>query len=273
MTTLADLSGIPMRFNDAGDELIFDDALTVKETKSRPRGKLRPVVLDDAAVEPVDAVQYWMYNGISFAEHVQAFADLNIQYELTLIYPQKLGVENSKTLGHIHTFPPNSDRAVNYSEVCEVLVGEAVFLMQTLDLANKTAPLVGAIHAKPGDKVVLPPNTHHLTINVGEGMLLFSDLISLNTGGNYTGLSSMSGGAYRYSDGNWTRNETYTDAAELVVQPAVEYPQVSLMRAVPLYDLIHTAPDSLRWLDDPSVFSATFPDIWSEMGELLLKTD
>jgi glucose-6-phosphate isomerase, archaeal len=265
--SLAEWAGIPISWNETGDEIRFDSSLAVKETKSRLRGQLRPVLPDDAATAPADAIQYWMYNGISLPQHAQKFADLGIQYELTLLYPAPLGEECSKTLGHIHTYPSNS--TMNYAEVCEVLWGEAIFFFQTLNIETKSAPFCYAVRAKQGDKVVFPPNTHHLTINVGDEMLLFSDFISVETRGNYDGLSAMGGAAYRYMSDGWTPNPHYASVAPLTVFDAEDYPAAHLTREELLYSLIKRAPESLWWLADPGLFGAVFPELGERFGEQL----
>lgn len=257
--TLAGWAGIPIGWNAAGDELVFGPRLTVSETKTRRRGDLRPVLPDDAACAPPDAVQYWMYNGISLPEHAAVFDRHGFQYELTLLYPVRLGAERSKTLGHIHTFPPGS--RLNYPEVCEVLWGEALFVFQALDADSHTASLCFAVHARQGDKVVFPPNLHHLTINPGDEALIFSDVISTAARGSYDGLSSMGGAAYLYGDAAWTLNPRYAGAAPLAVYAARDYPQVGLRRDVPLYTLAAREPDRLAWLNEPGLFHGIFPEL------------
>ncbi len=256
--TLAEWAGIPIRWNTAHDEILFDASLTVKETKSRLRSQLRPVLPDDEASQPGDAVQYWMYNGISHAEQAEAYAQSGIQYELTLLYPAMLGEECSKTLGHIHSFSPGS--RLNDAEVCEVVYGSAIFLFQTLDTDSRSAPFCYAVRAEQGDKVVFPPNTHHLTINAGDDVLLFSDLINVQTRGNYDGLSGMGGAAYRYGRAGWSPHPHYHFAAPLEVFDAQEYAAVGLTRDMPLYKLIEQGRDSLRWLTEAALFYQVFPN-------------
>jgi glucose-6-phosphate isomerase len=265
--SLADWAGISISWNEAGDEIRFASSLTVKETKSRLRGQLRPVLPNDVAAAPADGIQYWMYNGISLPQHAQAFADLGIQYELTVLYPAPLGDERSKTLGHIHTYPAHS--TLNYAEVCEVLWGEAIFFFQTMDVEAKSAPFCYAVRAIQGNKVVFPPNTYHLTINVGDEMLLFSDFMSVATRGNYEGLSAMGGAAYRYAKAGWTANPRYVSAAPLTVFEAEDYPAAHLTRTEPLYSVIESSPDSLGWLNDPSLFGTVFPEMMRQFGEQL----
>jgi glucose-6-phosphate isomerase len=262
---LPEIAGLPVDWNT--DALTFDERLAVKETKARLRGQLRPVLTNDAACEPADGVQYWMYNGISLPEHAQTFAELGIQYELTLLYPRWLGAERSKTLGHIHTYPPEGK--INYAEVCEVLSGEAIFVFQTLDVENRRASFCQAVRASAGEKVVFPPKLHHFTINAGDDVLLFADLISVHARGNYDGLSAMRGGAYRYGS-DWTLNSTYEYAAPLVVREAEDYSDRALTRDVPLYELIWRAPEQLRWLNEPESFSQCFPELAANLPPHLL---
>lgn len=262
--SLAEWGGIPIAWNAAHDEIEFDSGLTVKEARSRLRGQLRPVLPDVAAAEPADAIQYWIYNGISLPQHAEAFARMGIQYELTLLYPTPLGDECSKTLGHIHAYRVGS--TLNDAEVCEVIWGEAIFLFQTLEVEAKSASFCYAVHAAQGDKVVFPPNTHHLTINPRNEPLLFSDLLNVQTRGDYAGLSAMGGAAYHYTKTGWRPNPRYSHTAPLHFFEAEDFPTPHLRRDVPLYSLIEHAPDSLGWLTDPGLFGQVFPGLVERVG-------
>ena len=253
MTSLRERAGLPIDWNETGDEIIFDPRLIVKETKSRLRGQLRPVVADPSACEPAEAIQYWMYNGISLPEHMETFTRSGIQYELTLLYPQRLGRERSKTLGHTHK-RVTAGGQTTHPEICEVLAGQALFFFQTLNADTRSAPRCFVVAAGPGDQVIFPPNLHHLTINAGDDMLLFSDLISLRAQGDYSGLSSMRGAAYLYDDA-WFFNDQYQNAASLQVYTAHDYPLHRWTSEAPLYELIWRSPDTLRWLNEPDAYA------------------
>ncbi|MCC7209383.1 MAG: hypothetical protein IT323_18880 [Anaerolineae bacterium] len=264
---LAKMAGIPIAWGDGKRTVIFDNRLSVKETKSRLRGALRPVLASEADCQPDNGVLYWMYNGISLPEHAAAFARLGVQYELTLLYPEPLGPERAKTLGHNHGMPVWG--RLNAPEVVEVLAGEALFLFQCLDLDMMAAPYVYTVRAGPGDKVIFPPNLHHLTINAGDSPLLFSDLISMSVRGDYRGLSGAGGAAYLYTDAGWRRNPNYASVAPLEEYEAEECPAAGLVRDVPLYRLVESAPDSLTWLNQPELFASTFPILSAHMERWL----
>jgi glucose-6-phosphate isomerase len=267
MPELADWAGIPIRWGAGQRAVEFDPRLSVLETKARRRGALRPVVASEQDCQPADAILYWMYNGISLPEHSAAFARLGIQYELTLIYPDPFGSERAKTLGHSHGVPAFG--RLNAPEVVEVLAGEALFFFQSLDTTARAAPFVYAIRAGQGDKVIFPPNLHHLTINAGDKPLLFSDLIGVGVRGDYEGLSAMGGAAYLYGESGWTRNPKYADAGPLEEMPADEYPELGLVPDMPLYQLIQRAPDLLTWLNHPEVFASTFPALFARVERWL----
>ena len=82
----------------------------------------------------------------------------NIRYDITIIPPGMLGREYIKTAGHYHPLVPGG--SVTYPELYEVLEGEALYLLQRQDLGD-----VVAINASAGDKVLVPPNYGHITIN------------------------------------------------------------------------------------------------------------
>jgi len=260
MNDLAERAGMDIQWAADGT-LLFGDDLIVDETFPRPRSRLRPVALDPAACEPGDQTQYWMYNGVANAHERERLRATGLRYELTLMFPHSIGRERAKTLGHLHSFPPNSP--LNYPEVCEVLSGRAYFLFQTMDTATKQCSFCTVLEAHPGDKVIIPPNLHHLTINAGDETLLFSDVIPLAVQGIYEPLMSMNGAAYCYTvDNDWIANPFYHAVPELEEWAVHAYPERSLTPDVPLYRVFVETPESLTWMLTPERFEETFPDLW-----------
>ncbi|MDD1749897.1 MAG: glucose-6-phosphate isomerase, partial [Methanothrix sp.] len=74
-----------------------------------------------------------------------------LRYDITIIPPNMLGREYIKTAGHYHPLVPGG--RVTYPELYEVLEGEALYLLQSLDLSD-----VVAVYASAGDKVLVPPD-------------------------------------------------------------------------------------------------------------------
>jgi len=241
MTSLSERAGVDIQWASDGT-LNFGADLIVDETFPRPRSRLRSVALDPDACEPADQTQYWMYNGIATTADRARLASTGMRYELTLMFPNALGRERAKTLGHLHSFPPNS--ALNYPEICEVLHGTAYFVFQTMDTETRTASFCAALEAHPGDKVIIPPNLHHLTINAGDDPLLFSDVIPLDVKGIYQPLADMRGAAYLYTlDAGWIRNPFYVSVPELEQWAGSRFSES--LPDLPLYRLFAEMPERL----------------------------
>jgi len=87
-----------------------------------------------------------------------------LRYDITIIPPNKLGMEFVKTAGHYHPFLPGSK--MTYPELYEVLEGEAHYLLQRREQERGTERItdVVVVKAKKGDKVIIPPNYGHVTI-------------------------------------------------------------------------------------------------------------
>lgn len=260
MTTLLDTAGFDVKLTEDG-RLSFSSDIVVDETFSRPLSRLQSVALQPEACEPQDRVQYWMYNGIARQTDRSRLANSGMRYELTLMPPLAIGRERAKTLGHLHSFPQGS--RVNYPEVCEVLTGTAYFVFQTMDTVARSSTFCSYLEAHPGDKIVIPPNLHHLTINAGDTPLLFSDVIPLDVKGIYDPLKDVHGAAYFNTvDTGWIPNPNYQTVPELIKLGKHDYPQFGLTSDIPLFMTFTQTPEKLAWMVDPSSFARLFPDLW-----------
>lgn len=267
MRSLADWAGIDIEWANDGT-LTFSEGLIVDETLPRLRERLRTVALDPGACEPGSQVQYWMYNGIARREDRDRLAATGIRYELTLMFPHTIGRERAKTLGHLHSGPPN--HTLNYPEICEVLYGTAYFVFQTMDVKSRSAPFCAILEAHPGDKVIIPPNLHHLTINAGDGSLLFADVIPLPTRGIYEPLAQMRGAAYLNTiDMGWIKNPFYTSVSDLKHWQVEAFPELGLTPERPLYRVFSDSPEVLSWMVEPEQFSDRFPAIWQRLEAVI----
>jgi len=265
---MAPLSGSGLQIDWATDgTLSFDPEITVDEVLSRPRERLRSVAFEPDTCVPPDQIQYWMYNGVARQQDRQRLSTIGLGYELTLMYSRPLGRERAKTLGHLHSGPPGS--ALNYPEVCEVLYGTAYFVFQTMDLEKHTAPLCAFVEVNAGEKVIIPPNLHHLTINAGDEALLFADVIPLAAKGIYQPLADRHGAAYLLTCDGWIKNASYVEAGELERWTVRDYPALRLTADRPLYRTFVENPVYLEWMLEPDQFRGVFPDIWERIAPAL----
>lgn len=267
MASLAEYAGLEIEWAADGT-LNFAPGIVIDEIISRPRERLRAVTLEPDACTPPEQVQYWMYNGLAREAERAPLAETGMRYELTLMFPRALGRERAKTLGHLHSGPPGS--VLNYPEICEVLRGTAYFVFQTLDLDKRSAPLCGYVEVRAGEKIIIPPNLHHLTINAADEPLLFADVIPLAVKGIYQPLANMHGAAYLLtSDSGWIKNPTYNQVGALERWPVSDYPALEITTNRPLYRMFVEKPVYLEWMLEPARFSSVFPDIWERIASAL----
>ncbi|MBI4399372.1 glucose-6-phosphate isomerase [Candidatus Micrarchaeota archaeon] len=121
--------------------------------------------------------------------------DLN--YDITILSPTPMGKEFNKTLGHYHA---QATPKLTYPEIYEVLHGEAHYLIQKLENGKIVDVLL--IKARKGDKVFVPPNYGHVTINPKNDFLVMANLVSNRLPSIYAPYKENKGGAYYELDNN-----------------------------------------------------------------------
>ena len=141
-------------------------------------------------------------------------------------------------------------RPIGYPEVVEVLHGEAGFLIQDLaiDHGRPRSGHAWLVRARAGDWVVLPPDLAHVTIDLGAGPLVFSDVIDRRARGIYAGVAAAHGfGWYVAADGG--------------LRPNPRYAQPPQLEEVAASDWSGPAPDALyaRFRADPGLPSPGSP--------------
>ncbi|MCX6729925.1 MAG: glucose-6-phosphate isomerase, partial [Candidatus Portnoybacteria bacterium] len=91
---------------------------------------IKSVVYDKKWSETAPNLElYYMYRDL--AENENDFMKIiknELRYDITILKPQKLGKEFSKTLGHDHPIVPGT--SITYPELYEVLEGKAIFILQ-----------------------------------------------------------------------------------------------------------------------------------------------
>jgi glucose-6-phosphate isomerase len=152
---------------------------------------------------------YYMYRDLYLSlSDRDCLLDQGLRYDITIIPPGMLGSEYIKTAGHYHPPPPKS--SVSYPEIYEVLEGEALYLLQKNDLSD-----VVAVNASAGDKVIVPPDYGHITINRSNKRLLMANFVARNFSSLYEPYREKGGGAYIYTKDGFIKNERCPNAAAL----------------------------------------------------------
>jgi glucose-6-phosphate isomerase, archaeal len=240
-------------------------SLFVEEDRIRRLAELAPV-----RVDPVGRhgrrVEYRMLNGVREADDIRLQGN-PLRYELTIMGGRPIGSEAAKTFGHVHVRPAGA--MLGYPEVVEVVHGEAGFLIQDLR-ASPDGPMSTAawlVRARPGDWLILPPELAHVTIDLGAGPLVFSDVIDRRAAGLYSGVAEARGFAwYVGRDGRLWRNPHYVEVPRLIEVDAVEW---SGPAAGTLYRTFRQDPDSFAWLSDPATFPSVAPALWQRVRDAI----
>lgn len=176
---------------------------------------------------------------------------LKIRYDITKIFPGKIGPEFPKTFGHYHP--------ENFPEIYEVLSGWAWWIMQKPQKHNpKVIEEIYLVEARNGQKAVMPPGFGHNLINPGKEELITSNWIGLFDY-DYETYENLRGAAYyvlESSDGSsieFQKNSYYEKVPELIKLQPKEIPEFGILNKKPLYDMIKT-PQRLEFLTKPEKY-------------------
>jgi len=229
-------------------ELVFGGKR--REPDIRRLFDMKEVIYDQSwLAEAEDFDLYYMYRDLFLSRgDAEKLQEQSLRYDITIIPPHMLGREYVKTAGHYH--PPVSEGSVTYPELYEVLEGEALYLLQSQDLND-----VVAINATAGDKVLVPPNYGHVTINRSNKILKMSNFVARNFSSLYGPFQENGGGAYFFTKEGWLKNERCLKAGEL---RRVEAPgnrslaRLGLSRSREMYPLLKE-PGRLEFLTRPEL--------------------
>jgi glucose-6-phosphate isomerase len=189
-------------------ELVFGGKR--REPDIRRLSDMREVIFDQSWLKDAEDFElYYMYRDLFLSRgDGEKLREQNLRYDITIIPPGMLGREYMKTAGHYHPLVPGG--SVTYPELYEVLEGEAVYLLQSQDLGD-----VVAINASAGDKVLVPPNYGHITINGSNKKLKMANFVAGDFSSLYGPFKEKAGGAYFFTKDGWIKNERCPTAAEL----------------------------------------------------------
>jgi len=268
MIDLAKQSGLPLQWNSSLHRLVFSEIMSNPNTKPdvRRRSDLTEVLYDDQAVA-IDEL-YYMYRGVSLAEDERSIESKGLRYDITVISPGTIGREYIKTAGHYH--PEKKGTGITYPEVYEVLHGRAHYLMQRPQSGHSAElDTVIFVAAKPGDKVLIPPQFGHVTINPGDDYLIMSNWVAREFTSSYDSYRELCGAAYyelRTADGpEFVGNKRYRLLPALLRCPVTPVSRLNLITGLPLYRVFKENNDAFRFLTEPEDYTDTFAGYIEEL--------
>jgi glucose-6-phosphate isomerase len=255
MKDYKEISGLDIKLEDIG--LTYDQNIFAVEPKARTYNEAREVYLEKSAEEQE---LYWMYRYFEATDDADKFEAAQVEYDITVIKNGTVGPEMIKTAGHYHAYVPGTE--MTYPEVYEVIDGEIDYLLQTKPDPEGNVDVV-VVSAKKGDKVVVPPNFGHISVNVGNEFCVSSNLQKrdLPAGADYESFKVNNGGAlYRTANG-WENNLNYNVRSLKKVAPREKH-EWGLSKDKPLYTSFIENPDNFKFLTEPQNFN--FSDVWAD---------
>ncbi len=151
---------------------------------------IKGVLADSGAMKDLDPGMplYYMFRAVGSENHGE-FRASNLRYDITVILSCMIGEEYNKTLGHYH---PETEKGLAYPEIYEVVQGNGLFIFQKEADGVTDVKLV---EAATGDKILIPPNYGHVTVNVGRKELILANLVADNFESDYKSIIRKAGAA------------------------------------------------------------------------------
>ena len=189
-------------------------------------------------------------------EHLTELQSRMLLFGVVVYAGGRLGREPVRSQGHIHVVSPHSGWSA--PELFEIWEGRAIIYAQ--QFAGDYPGRCVAIHADPGDHVVVPPGWAHCVINVDpHSWMVFAACCDRQYGFIYDQIRSHGGLAWFPMLDNqdeifWQPNQRY-NATPLIHHRAGSYSEFGLSSNISIYDQFARDPDSLQWISDPSRFA------------------
>ena len=251
-TDLSHATGLPLGLD--GIELCFRPGIAPVKPAVRLAGDMKAIFHTPFAVEPKQAL-YYMYRGICRPEDAGLINRHGLRYDITVIAPALIGPEYVKTAGHYHVPAPGTNKS--YPEVYEVLTGEAHYLLQYLNPETGVVEKATLVEAVAGDKVFIPPNYGHVTINPSNEVLVMANWVTAGFESLYDSIVRHKGAVYYeiqvQGAPTFVANSHYNYVPPLQRQLAQLYPKLGLVKEIPLYQAFLNNPELFRYLIQPEL--------------------
>jgi glucose-6-phosphate isomerase len=203
-----------------------------------------------------------MYRDLSLTPtDAETITRRQLRYDITIIPPLTMGLEFVKTYGHYHPRVHPKLR-YTYPELYEVLEGDAHYLLQRPQ-NDESVDEVFLVKATRGDKVIVPPNYGHVTINPSERTLKMANWVCRAFESDYEPYTQLHGGAYyELINGRLLHNRSYHSVPEIRVVYPADVSEQGLVKRKPMYELIEE-PYLLEFLTAPERHAALFGALYN----------
>jgi glucose-6-phosphate isomerase len=195
-------------------------------------------------------------------EHKKDLRERHLLFGVVTYAAGTLGKEPVRSQGHIHK---NSAYANHWStpEVYEVWSGKAIIYMQ--ETANDYPGRCFAVHADPGDVVIVPPSWAHATISANPAEpLTFGAWCDRDYGFEYDKVRAHGGLAYfpiiqEGRDIKWIKNDRYYGQMLIEKRPRT-YGELGLEPCMPIYTQFEKDKERYLFVSRPDLFGQIWRD-------------
>ena len=225
-----------------------DDQL---EYSIRKLSEMKDVLLDPSIINDAnkDMPLYYMFRSAGMDKNSTVFEAHKIRYDVTVMVNDRLGKEFNKTFGHYH---PLAESNLSYPEIYEIFDGDALYILQRKKAEGYDVKL---IKASKGDRVLMPPNYAHISVNVGKKPLVEANLVSSKFDSDYNPIKQMAGGAvYVLSNNKIIVNKNYPN---VIINYKDKPDSLQFLdNSKSLYDEYIAHPEHFDFLNKPSLLAA-----------------
>lgn len=171
-------SGLPLYLNESNFLIAISAPLMYEGYGEKNAVNMKGLLYDEEKLN-LEERFYDVYRGIRYAKDYETFNKDGFRYDITVIMGGLVNSECKKTSGHYHGY--NQKRTNTYAEVYEVIKGRALYILQRADNFDKNPNNIDIediilVTVEEGESIIIPPNYGHCSINIGNGVLIFSNL-------------------------------------------------------------------------------------------------
>jgi glucose-6-phosphate isomerase len=212
------------------------------------------VLLDRDILPGNNRELYYMYRDLALSHSdYEIIKAHHLRYDITIIPPGMVGREFVKTKGHYHPKVSGTDHS--YPEVYEVLKGEACYLLQKQERGIIIDVVI--VRAYENDKVIIPPEYGHVTVNASNKELKMANWISRDFSSVYEPYAERHGAAYYMLEDGLIPNPNYDEVPQIREVVPKSLNKEGFLKSKEIYGLVHDI-ERLDFLNRPQDFEWDF---------------
>jgi glucose-6-phosphate isomerase len=257
MKDISPQCGLPISISENDGKLYSNSPeLIIPKEGKRTFEQLEEVTTEPATEQQRDFA-YLVYRNIFMRRDSGMFLASPLRYNLVVLPPGRIGNEYIKTLGHFHSIKPGTTTA--YPEIYEIILGEAIFLIQKMDESLQAVLEHYIFTCKQGEKIIIPPGFGHTTINATENILVMGNIMTTNNKPNYEPFRQFKGASYavlhrKENTISIEKNPRITQTVPLKKISVKAPDHLNIPLEEKLYPLVVKSPELFSFISNPDQF-------------------